>query len=145
MRIVLQRVTDASLRIDGQTRACIETGLVALVGFWKGDTDDQIRFLADKVANLRIFPDQHGRMNHSVRDIDGAVLAVPNFTLAADARKGRRPSFDHAMPPDEAAPAFERFCDLLASHGVGLQRGVFGAHMLIHLTNDGPVTIILEA
>ena len=84
-------------------------------------------------------------MNRSVRDVAGAVLAVPNFTLAADARKGRRPSFDRAMPPSEAAPAFERFCDLLASHGVPVTRGVFGAHMLVSLTNDGPVTIILEA
>lgn len=145
MRIVLQRVSDASLRVDGRTLASIEVGLVALIGFWEGDTDEQIRFLADKVANLRIFPDREGKMNRSVRDVGGAVLAAPNFTLAADARKGRRPSFDRAMAPAEAAPAFDRFCDLLASLGVPLQRGVFGAHMLVSLTNDGPVTIILEA
>ncbi len=145
MRIVLQRVTRAAVRVDGRTVAEIPQGLAALIGFCQGDTDTQIRYLADKVAHLRIFADDAGRMHRSVRDVGGAVLAIPNFTLAADTRKGRRPSFDPAMPPPEAESAFDRFCDLLAACDVPVARGVFGAHMQVVLANDGPVTLILES
>jgi D-aminoacyl-tRNA deacylase len=145
MRLVLQRVSSASVVIDGATRAQIGRGLLVLAGLEEGDTDAELEWAAAKLAEIRIFEDEQGKMNLSVRDVGGEVLLVPNFTLAGDARKGRRPSFDRAMKPDAAAPAFERFAAMVAARGVGVQVGVFRAHMAVSLVNDGPVTIVLDS
>jgi len=124
--------------------AGIDSGLVILLGIGQGDTIDQARFLAEKIATLRIFEDPNGKFNLSILDIKGAAIVVSQFTLYADARKGRRPSFTQAALPEFAAPLVERFADLLRSQGIPTQTGVFGAHMLVEIENDGPVTIWLE-
>ena len=125
--------------------AKIGAGLVALVGIERDDTEKELAWAADKLVNLRVFADDEGRMNLSVLDIGGEVLLVPNFTVAGDARKGRRPSFVGAMHPDEASPMFERLAESASAAGVPVQTGVFGAHMHVELVNDGPVTIWLDS
>lgn len=145
MRIVVQRVERASVEVDGRGHAGIGPGLLVLLGVFEGDGDEDTAFLTEKVAHLRVFPDDEGRMNRSVLDIGGEVLIVPNFTLAGDARKGRRPSFDAAMTPDRAEGLFERFCESLGGHGVRVARGVFRAHMRIDLVNNGPVTLVIDS
>jgi D-tyrosyl-tRNA(Tyr) deacylase len=145
MRIVLQRVKFASVSVAGHTIAEIRKGLVVLLGIGPGDGEQQVRFLSEKVANLRIFEDEQGKMNLSLRDVGGEALVVSQFTLFADARKGRRPSFTEAAQPDVARPLVERFAELLRQIGVPTQIGEFGAHMLVEIHNDGPVTIWLEA
>ncbi len=145
MRIVIQRVEHASVEVSGEPYSEIGPGMLVLLGIFEGDDEPEIRFLAEKLAHLRIFPDDNGKMNRSVLDIAGNVLVVPNFTLAGDARKGRRPSFDGAMAPERAEPLFERFCEALQARGVSVARGVFRAHMRVGLVNNGPVTLVIDS
>ena len=145
MRALLQRVSSGRVSINNQVVAEIGRGLVILVGIGPGDGQEQARFLADKIANLRIFEDNQEKMNLSVRDANGQALVVSQFTLYADTRKGRRPSFTDAAPPDLARPLVDYFTQQLNSLGVPTQTGEFGAHMLVEIHNDGPVTILLEA
>jgi D-tyrosyl-tRNA(Tyr) deacylase len=145
MRVVLQRVKQGSVTVAGNKIAEIGKGLVLLVGIGHGDGESQASFLAEKAANLRIFEDEAGKMNLSVKDVGGAAIVVSQFTLYADARKGRRPSFTDAALPDVAKPLVDRFTQLLANQGVPVQTGEFGADMQVEILNDGPVTILLEA
>lgn len=145
MRLILQRVTAGKVSVGGKTIAEISQGLVILLGVAPADSEQQARTLAEKTANLRIFEDEQGKMNRSILDIKGSALVVSQFTLYADARKGRRPSFTDAALPDQARPLVQRFVELLQAQGVPAQTGAFGAHMLVEIANDGPVTILLEA
>jgi len=144
MRALVQRVSRAAVYVDGETVASIGHGVVVLVGVTHGDTETQAEWLARKVAGLRIFEDAEGRMNAGLLDVGGDALVVSQFTLYADARKGRRPSFTEAAPPEVAEPLVDHFARALAAMGVPVQTGVFGAHMLVEIHNDGPVTILLE-
>jgi len=144
MKTVLQRVLQGSVTVDGKIVGQVGLGLVILVGVGKGDGEAQADWLAEKIANLRIFEDEAGKMNRSLLEAGGGALVVSQFTLYADATKGRRPSFIDAALPQEAAPLVEYFGQRLVFYGVPVQRGVFGAHMLVEISNDGPVTIILE-
>jgi D-tyrosyl-tRNA(Tyr) deacylase len=144
MRIVLQRVAYGRVTVEGRTIAQIGPGLVLLVGVGPGDGEEQARFLAEKIANLRIFEDDQGKMNLSILDKGFEAIVVSQFTLYADVRKGRRPSFTDAALPEFASPLVERFAQLLRQQGVPIQTGEFAAHMLVELHNDGPVTIWLE-
>jgi len=144
MRIVVQRVSWARVRVGGETVGEIGRGLLLLVGIGRGDGEEEMSWLADKVLGLRIFEDEAGRMARSLCDVGGEILAVPQFTLYGDVRRGRRPSFDRAAPPEEAEPLFRRFVAELKQRGERVEQGVFGAHMEVELANDGPVTIILE-
>ena len=145
MRIVLQRVSEASVTVEGERISGIGVGLLLLVGIAVGDGKAEADWLAQKVAGLRIFNDEEGKMNLSVRDVEGEILAVSQFTLLADTRKGKRPSFVHAAPPEEAEPLFDYFCERLRAASVSpVETGSFGAMMSVTLVNDGPVTIILR-
>ncbi len=145
MRIVVQRVREASVSVDGEALGTIGPGLVVLVGFTAADDPESTRWMADKVANLRIFNDEAGRMNRSVLDVSGEVLAVSQFTLYGDATKGRRPSFIRAAPPEAANPLYESFLAALRELLPGtVQSGRFGAAMEVALVNDGPVTLVIE-
>ncbi len=144
VRAVVQRASEASVRVDGEIVGRIGPGLVVLLGVGQADTERDADFLADKVINLRIFPDEAGQMNRSVLDTGGGLLVVSQFTLAGSLKKGRRPSFDGAARPEEAAPLVERIARLLEEAGLSVGRGRFGAHMEISLVNDGPVTFVLE-
>ena len=144
MRVVLQRVTQGRVSVDGRTVAEIGSGLVILLGVGPEDDEGEIRYLAQKIANLRIFEDEGGKMNRSLLDIGGSAIVVSQFTLYADTRKGRRPSFTDAALPVVASPLVERFARLLEEQGVPTQTGEFGAHMLVEIANDGPVTIWME-
>lgn len=145
MRLVLQRVRSGRVSVEGKLIAEINQGLVILLGIAPDDGEGQARFLAEKVAHLRIFEDEQGKMNRSVLEVGGSAIVVSQFTLYADARKGRRPSFTDAALPEQARPLVERFADFLRAQGVPTQTGQFGAHMLVEIANDGPVTIWLEA
>ena len=144
MRVLLQRVSQASVSVDGQIISQIGKGLLILLGIGQADSEAQAEFLAEKIANLRIFQDDQGKSNLSVLDVRGEAIVVSQFTLYADARKGRRPSFVEAALPERAAPLVERFAGLLQAHGVPTQTGRFGAHMQVEIHNDGPVTVWLE-
>lgn len=145
MRVVLQRVAKAAVSVDGRVSGAIEEGLLLLVGFTAGDSEEQLVWMADKVAGLRVFPDDEGKMNRSVVETGGEVLVVSQFTLYGDVRKGRRPSFVHAAPPEVAVPLYERFVGLLDERiEPPVATGVFGATMSVSLVNDGPVTLVLE-
>jgi len=144
MKAVLQRVRRGRVSIDGETIAAIERGLVILIGVGKADTTSEAESLAEKCAVLRVFEDEQGKTNLSVQDVSGEVLVVSQFTLYADTRKGRRPSFINAAPPEIAQPLVDHFVDHLRRLGVSVKKGVFGAHMLVEIENDGPVTILLE-
>ena len=145
MRIVLQRVKNASVTVEGERISGIGAGLLLLVGVAEGDGEAEADWLAQKVAGLRIFGDENGKMNLGVREVGGEVLAVSQFTLLADTRKGKRPSFVGAAPPEEAERLFDYFCERLRAAGVGsVKTGSFGAMMDVALVNDGPVTIVLE-
>ena len=144
MRALVQRVSKASVRVEGDVVGHIERGLLVLLGLKTGDTVVQAQWLVDKVAGLRIFPDDDGRFDRSVEDIGGQVLVVSQFTLYGDTRKGRRPNFGSAAPPALAEGLYETFCEMLAGRGIAVERGVFGAMMAVELTNDGPVTLMLE-
>ena len=145
MRLLLQRVKTGRVLVAGHAIAEIGKGLVILLGIGPADGESQARLLAEKVANLRIFEDEHGKMNLSLLDVTGRAIVVSQFTLYADARKGRRPSFTDAALPETARPLVERFAELLRELGVPTQTGEFGAHMVVEINNDGPVTIWLEA
>lgn len=145
MKVVLQRVKNASVSVNGEVISEIGPGLLLLVGIAKGDTEAKADWLAGNVAGLRIFADDEGKMNLGVREAGGEVLAVSQFTLLADTRKGKRPSFVGAAPPGEAEPLFDYFCERLRTSGVkSVKTGSFGAMMDVALVNDGPVTIVLE-
>jgi D-tyrosyl-tRNA(Tyr) deacylase len=144
MRIVLQRVSRARVTVDGRVTGEIGPGLLLLVGFTEGDGEDALAWMAEKVAGLRIFADDEGKMNRSVRDVGGGLLVVSQFTLYGDTRKGRRPSFVEAARPEVAIPLYERFLEMLRATGLPVQTGEFGAMMQVELVNDGPVTLILE-
>lgn len=144
MRAVVQRVSRASVRVDGDTVGAIGPGLLILVGVAQGDTADEARWLAHKAANLRVFPDVGSKMNLSVKDIEGQVLVISQFTLIANTRKGFRPSFVSAAAPAIAEPLVASFVEYVQSEGIAVQTGIFGAHMEVELLNDGPVTILLD-
>jgi D-tyrosyl-tRNA(Tyr) deacylase len=145
MKIVLQRVKRASVVVEGRISGEIGKGICLLVGIEKGDTLQDVEFLARKTVELRIFPDREGKMNLSLAEVQGEVLAVSQFTLAASVRKGRRPGFDNAENPERAAELFARFVDLVRKSGFEVATGVFQATMEVHIVNDGPVTFILDS
>lgn len=144
MRALIQRVAFGSVTVNGDVIAKIGAGLVILLGVGHGDTAGQAAFLAEKIAHLRIFEDDQGKVNLSVLDVGGEAIVVSQFTLYADARKGRRPSFTDAAPPEIASPLVDDFASLLRAQGVPTQQGCFGASMRVEIHNDGPVTIWLE-
>ena len=144
MKIVLQRVTHASVKVDGTVTGKIDTGYLILFGAGKDDTQEDCRRLADKIINLRIFSDDNGKINLSLKDVGGSLLIVPQFTLYADCRKGNRPNFIQAGSPDSANSLFEYFTEYCRSKGQHVETGIFGADMKVELLNDGPFTIILE-
>lgn len=144
MRIVLQRVSRATVRVEQRKITSIDKGIVLLIGIGKGDEVLDLPRLAQKVVDLRIFEDQAGKMNRSLRDVEGEILAVSQFTLYGDTKKGRRPSFSKAASPQEAKPLFDAFISALKAKEVPVKTGVFGARMEVELVNDGPVTFILE-
>ena len=144
MRVVMQRVRHAGVSVDGETVAEIDQGLLILIGVGHDDTPLEAQQLAEKCAKLRIFEDQAGKTNLSIQNVGGQAIVVSQFTLYADTRKGRRPSFTKAATPELAEPLVETFASHLEAQGVPTQLGIFGAHMLVEIQNDGPVTIILE-
>lgn len=145
MKLVLQRVTSASVAVDGETVGKTEKGMLILAGILEGDTAEDADIVASKAAALRIFSDSEDKMNLSLADIGGAVLLVPNFTLGASCRRGKRPDFGGAMKPEEARKMFAYLCDRFRAEGVSVECGVFGADMKINIAADGPVTIILDS
>jgi len=145
MRSIVQRVSSARVEVSGAVVGEIAQGLLVLVGIESADTDADLAWTADKIAHLRIFEDDAGKMNRSVLDVRGSVLLVPNFTLAGDARKGRRPSFDNAMRPELSAPAFDALASRVRALGAPVATGVFRAEMRVTLTNDGPITLWLDS
>jgi len=145
MKIVLQRVKKAAVEVEQKVRGKSGKGICLLVGIEKGDSEEDAQYLANKAVELRIFPDKEGKMNLSLLDIKGEVLAVSQFTLAASAKKGRRPSFDNAEAPERAERLFSYFVELIKGKGIKVETGVFGALMEVHLVNDGPVTFILSS
>ena len=148
MRVVLQRVSRAQVRVDGNVTGQIGVGFVILVGFAPGDTEETLTWMAEKILSLRLFRDAEDKMNRSLDEVRGAVLVVSQFTLYGNARKGRRPSFIDAAPPEVAKPLYERFVAILKERGAGssirVETGEFGAMMEVELVNDGPVTLLLE-
>jgi D-tyrosyl-tRNA(Tyr) deacylase len=144
-KIVAQRVRTATVEVGGEIIARIGPGLAILVGIREGDTDEAVDRLADKVAVMRIFNDDQGKMNRSTAEVNGSMLVVSQFTLYADARKGRRPSFIAAAGPEEGERLYLRFAERLQGHGYRVERGRFGAMMVVSLENDGPVTIVLDS
>ena len=144
MRALIQRVSHASVHVDGKEIASIGQGFLVLLGVADEDGMAEAAWLARKIAGLRLFEDDEGKMNLALADVGGSVLAVSQFTLYGDARKGRRPSFTRAAPPAQAQELYDRFCTLLAAEGVPVEKGVFQAHMEVTLVNDGPVTLWLE-
>lgn len=146
MRVVLQRVRQGSVSVDGRVVGAVEKGFVALVGVTHGDTQAGAELLAKKTANLRVFEDEEGKMNLSTLDVGGGVLVISQFTLYADTRKGRRPSFIDAAPPEVASPLVDYYAERLRAEGVQhVEQGIFGAMMLVEIHNDGPVTIVLDS
>jgi D-tyrosyl-tRNA(Tyr) deacylase len=145
MRAVLQRVAGARVLVAGEAGGEVGRGLLVLLGVAQGDTPEQARWLADKVVSLRLFEDEAGKMNRDVTEVNGGVLVVSQFTLLGDCRKGRRPSFIGAAPPETAEPLYESFLDAVRAHGVPTASGRFGAMMRVELVNDGPVTLIVDS
>ncbi|UPW82131.1 D-aminoacyl-tRNA deacylase [Lysinibacillus sp. Ag94] len=145
MKVVLQRSKAASVTVDGKVTGAIDSGYVLLVGITHGDTQEDVDYLAKKVANLRLWEDADGKMNHSILEHGGAILSVSQFTLYGDAKKGNRPSFTSAARPEVAEPLWEAFNNALCGHGLHVEKGIFGAMMDVALTNDGPITILLES
>ncbi|MGN1350339.1 MAG: D-aminoacyl-tRNA deacylase [Anaerovoracaceae bacterium] len=144
MKTVIQRVSEASVTIDGQVTGRIGKGFMILIGIGAEDTKEQADWIAQKIANMRIFEDEEERMNLSLKDVGGEILAISQFTLYADCRKGNRPNFLGAGKPEMSEPLYEYLCDALRAHGIHVETGVFGADMKVALVNDGPVTIVLE-
>ncbi len=145
MRALVQRVRRSAVYEDGTLRSEIGEGLLILLGVGKADGEDALRFVAEKCANLRIFEDDAGKMNRSLLDVQGEALVVSQFTLYGDTRKGRRPGFTDAAPQEEAEATYERFVETLRELGLSVETGVFGAHMQVHIQNDGPVTLLVES
>ena len=144
MKLVIQRVKNASVEVDGKVVGKIEKGFLVLVGIKVGDTKAQADYLVKKVCNLRVFTDENDKMNLSLKDVDGQLLIVSQFTLYGNCNDGNRPSFIDAARPEQAIPLYEYFCDECLKNGIEVQRGVFGADMKVKLLNDGPVTILME-
>lgn len=145
MRAVIQRVTNSSVVVDGKTVGSCDRGFMVLLGVMNGDTEKEADILASKVAKLRVFEDENGKMNRSVLDIDGEILCISQFTLCADVKKGNRPSFTPSAPPEDANKMYEYFVDALRREGVRkVDKGIFGADMQVSLVNDGPVTIVFD-
>ncbi len=144
MRALVQRVSHASVTVDGKITGKIDTGLLILLGIHRDDTPEIARWIADKCLNLRIFPDENGKFDRSLLDVDGQILVVSQFTLYGDCRRGRRPDFTSAAPPDKANALYEYFVTYLRQVGIEVETGVFGAMMQVSLCNDGPVTILVE-
>jgi D-tyrosyl-tRNA(Tyr) deacylase len=144
VKAVVQRVAEAQVSVDGQVVGAISAGLAVLLAIGRGDGEDEARWMASKIVHLRIFEDEQGKFNRSLLDVGGQVLLVSQFTLYGDARKGRRPSFTEAAPPEVAQALVSQVAQLLAEHGIPVAQGRFQAHMLVEIHNDGPVTIILE-
>jgi D-tyrosyl-tRNA(Tyr) deacylase len=144
LKVLLQRVSRAAVRVEGQTVGAIDRGLLVLLGVERDDGDRDLEYYADKTAELRVFPDADGKMNRSVEEVNGGVLVVSQFTLAAATRKGRRPSYSRAADPARAEEMYERFMARLRDRGLQVASGVFQAMMEVELTNDGPVTILLD-
>ena len=145
MKVLLQRCKNASVTVDGKVTGQIDNGYLLLVGITATDTEKEINYLVEKVVGLRLFEDAEGKMNYSIEQVSGSILSVSQFTLYADTRKGRRPSFTDAARPEIAKPLWELFNEKLQSKGIQIETGVFGAMMDVTFTNDGPVTIMLEA
>ena len=145
MRCVVQRVIDCRVEVDGETIASMKNGLLVFMGVSVNDTDTDIEYSAEKVANLRAYPDENGKMNLSVKEAGGDVLVVSQFTLYGDTRKGRRPSYDLAAPPEKAEAFYERFKELMLGKGLVVYSGKFQAHMHVEYTNDGPVTLLIDS
>src|SRR5260370_15404252 len=145
MRALLQRVSRASVTVDGRVTSAVGPGFLVLLGIGRGDSETQIKAMAEKIVHLRVFEDDEGKMNRSLLDTGGQVLVVSQFTLYADTRNGRRPSFTDAAPPAIAEPLVERFKDTVAAYGLKVAGGVFGAHMDVELLNSGPVRISLDS
>ena len=144
MKVVVQRAVNAKVEIDGKTNGSIENGLVVLVGFTYGDTSSDIDYIVNKIVNLRIFDDENSVMNKSVLDVDGKILSISQFTLYADTKKGRRPSYANALKGEEATILYDLFNQKLREFVI-VETGIFGADMKVTLTNDGPVTIVMES
>ena len=145
MRAVIQRVKEARVEVDGQITGAIEKGLLVFLGVGRDDDGGDVEFMADKLANLRIFRDDEDRMNLSVKDVGGAILLISQFTLYGDCRKGRRPSFDNAGEPEQAKKLYEDTISLIRAKGVGVETGIFAARMQVFSQNDGPVTFLLDS
>ncbi len=145
MRVILQRSKKASVTVDGNTTGAIHSGYVLLVGITHEDTQKDAAYLAGKIAQMRLFEDEEGKMNRSILDHGGDILSISQFTLYGDVKKGRRPSFTEAARPDVAEPLWQSFNEALRSHGLKVETGVFGAMMDVQLVNDGPVTILVES
>ena len=144
MKLVIQRVKEAKVEVESKIVGKIEKGFLVLIGIKKGDKKQQADYLVKKLCNLRIFEDNNGKMNLSLKDVKGKLLIVSQFTLYGDCSDGNRPSFIEAAKPEEAIPLYEYFCEECAKNSIEVQRGIFGADMKVHLLNDGPVTIIIE-
>ena len=145
MRAVIQRVSESSVRVDGKVVGEIGKGIMVLLGVEEGDTEKEAQYIADKVIGLRIFEDEEGKMNHSLQEVGGELLAISQFTLLGDARKGRRPSYSNAARPEEANRLYEYFVEKVKATGTKVEKGVFQADMKVSLVNDGPVTILLDS
>jgi len=145
LRVVLQRSLGANVKVDGEVTGQIEKGFVLLVGFTHEDTQEDVRYVAEKISNLRLFEDEEGKMNRSIFEVGGSILSISQFTLYGDTRKGRRPSFSEAAKPDVAKPLWDFFNEELRRLHLQVETGIFGAMMDVSLTNDGPVTLIVES
>ena len=145
MRAVVQRVTNADVKIDGRVNGKIDNGLLVLLGVGNGDTEEDMKYIADKIIKLRIFSDEYDKMNLSLEDVGGSMLVISQFTLYGDCSHGRRPYFGNAMEPVSANEMYEKFVAYIRERGIHTETGEFGADMKVSLTNDGPVTIILES
>jgi D-tyrosyl-tRNA(Tyr) deacylase len=145
MRAVIQRVLQAQVEVSGQSVGQIDKGLLVYLSVAKGDTAEDAQFMAEKLANLRIFADEAGKMNLSVQDVGGSILLVSNFTLHGDCRKGRRPGFDDAAEPQSARQLYEKVAELITEQGVTVEKGIFGEYMQVSSVNDGPVTFLLDS
>lgn len=144
MKIVVQRVKNTSVTIDDKLYSHIDAGMLILFSAEKGDTEDKLDWIANKIMSLRFFEDENGKMNKSIRDVNGDIMVVSQFTLAADCKKGTRPSFDKAENPENAKQLYEKFISILKEEGLNVQTGVFAAMMQVSLINDGPVTFVIE-